>query len=126
MKKILILLVIAVLLPMSSFADKKDNATAGSRLILDKSTVNLTIAASPGVFQHYGDDGTVSPQWYVIGTVHQGGTRYYATSQNSTSVFYQDDTTGPVLITDLNGLTWPTGTADTASETWWSNSGWTR
>jgi len=126
MKKFLILLAIAILLPISSFAASTDNATAGSRLVLDTGSPSLTIAASPGVFQYYGDDGTTTPQWYVIGTVHQGGTRYYATSQNSTSIFYQDDTTGPVLITDLQGLTWPTGTADTASETWWSNSGWTR
>jgi len=126
MKKILILLVIAVLLPMSSFAASTNNATAGSRLVLDTSSPSLTSAASPAVFQYSGDDGNATPQWYVIGTVHQGGTRYYATSQNSTSVFYQDDSSGPVLLSDLNALTWPTGTADTASETWWSNSGWTR
>lgn len=126
MKKLFILLAIALFLPVGSFAAATDNGTAGSRLVLDTSSPQLVIASSPGVFQYYGDDGTTTPQWYVVGTVHQGGTRFYATAQNSTSIFYQDDSTGPVELTDLTGLEWPTGTGDTASETWWSNSGWTR
>ncbi len=125
MKKIIIMLAIAAILPSAVFAATGDNGTAGSRLELDGSANNLVIAASPGVFTYYGDDGTTAPQWYVVGTVHQGGSRFFATAQNSTSVFYQD-TDSPNVIGDLTGLTWPTGTADTASETWWSNSGWTR
>ncbi len=124
MKKIIILLAIAMLLPMSAFA-ATDNATAGSRLQLDTEAPTLNIAASPGVFMYYADDATTDPQWYVIGTVHQGGTRFYGTAQNSTTIFYQE-ATGPKVIGDLTGLTWPSTAAETISEDWWSGTGWTR
>lgn len=125
MKKVLCFVVVVMLLSFgTAFAATGDNGTAGGRLILDGETT-LEISSSPGVFMYYGDDGTTDPQWYVIGTVHQGGTRFYGTAQNSTNIFYQE-AIGPKVLADLTGLTWPTSVADTASETWWSNSGWTR
>lgn len=125
MKKIIFLLVILVALPLCATAKNTNNGSPGSRLELTTSTPSLEIAASPGVFLYYGDDGTPSPQWFVIGTVHQGGTKYFGTSQNSTSIFTQT-ATSPIELADLTGKTWPANAGDTASETWWSNSGWTR
>lgn len=123
MKKLFILIVLAVFLPMSAFAATTDNGNAGSTLTLSTEAPTLQIASSPGVFMYYGDDDTDDPQWYVIGTVHQGGSRYYGTAQNSTSIF-QQDASGPIVLTDLTGLTWPATADETASEDWWSGTGW--
>ena len=119
MKKIIFSLVIMIILSTSSFVvAATNNGSAGATLEL----TGLNIAASPGVFMYYAHENN---QWFVIGTVHQGGTTFNGTAQNSTSLFTQT-AVGPKDLEDLTGLTWPTGTADTASEEWWSTSGWTR
>ncbi|PLX89798.1 MAG: hypothetical protein C0619_10450 [Desulfuromonas sp.] len=118
MKKLVLIMAIALMFPMMASAE--DNATAGAALELE----GLTIAVSPGVFAYYNDGGVADPQWYLIATVHQGGTNFYATAQNSTSIFKQD-ATAPVLIGDLTGADYPTET-EAASEDYWSDSAWTR
>ena len=116
MKRLILILAVLMLFPLTSFAAPANNATAGSPLQL----TGLTISVSPGVFAYYTDGSAANPQWYLVGTVHQGGKNFYATAQNSTSIFKQP-TTAPTVIGDLTGLTYPTQ-AQAASETYWSDS----
>lgn len=121
MKKVLLILVIAMMVPvMASAGSGVTNTAAGDPLKL----VGLTIATSPGVFAYYEDDTTTQPQWYAIGTLHQGGTKAYATAQNSTSILHYEFTTSPLVATSLSGLTFPTQTAAASVDGW--PEGWTQ
>lgn len=117
MKKIMIILIVLLLLPMAAMAVDANNGQAGTPLEL----TGLTISTSPGVFAFYRNSGNGTPQWYLIATAHGGGTKFYATAQNATSIFKLDDATAPITLAELTALQFPTQD-QAASEDYWSNS----
>ena len=124
MKKLILILAFMLMLPVGSMAGEKNNAVPGERLVL----AGLEIAVSPGVFAYYEDDLAALPQWFGIATIHQGGTKIYATAQDSTSIYNQDapDSTTITLgvFTTLYG-TLPTQ-VQSASDSYWTDSVWDR
>jgi hypothetical protein len=121
-KNLFLIMFALILLPSVSLGADKSNGSAGSPLEL----TDMTISVSPGVFAFYRDDGQATPQWYLIATAHNGGTKYFATAQNSTSVFKQEDTASPITLGELEGLDYP-DQDQAASEDYWSDgNAWTR
>jgi len=73
----------------TSFATQKDNSTdPGSRLELDSGATTLQLGFSPSVAGLYSIEAvTGDEQWYAISTYHQGGTLFYGTASDQTSIF---------------------------------------
>ena len=126
MKKFTFILAFMLMMSVSSIALATDNPAAGERLVL----TGLEIAVSPGVMAYYLDDGatTGEAQWFTIATLHQGGTKVYATAQNSTSTYSQEvDTSVAVTYGVFNILTASLPTRiQAASDTYWTGSDWER
>lgn len=126
MKKIFIFsCLFLLLLNTVASAANTTNAAAGSALEL----ADVTIGVSPGVFAYYSDDAnTGNVQWWSIATAHQGGTRIYGAAQNNSGTFYIDagtnTITGP-LTAGSTTYSLPTE-AQAASDTYWSDSDWSR
>ena len=120
MKKALILAAIATLAFSSiTFAANKDNASGGGSIEL----TGLTLNTSPGVNARYITEATTAnEQWFAISTYHGGGEKIYVTSQNQTSVWKQNRlTTDTFASVDL-----PATEDEAASNSWYSEAGWTR
>ncbi len=126
MKKYTFILACMLMMSVSSIASATDNTDAGERLEL----TGLDIAVSPGVMAFYEDDGATAgeAQWFTIATLHQGGTRVFATAQNSTSTYNQDvDTSVAVTYTVFGTYTAALPTRDeAASDSYWASSDWDR
>jgi hypothetical protein len=118
-------LFLLLLTSVASAADSVAQSSPGSALEL----ADLTIGVSPGVYAHYEDDDQAgNVQWWAISTAHQGGTKIYGAAQNNSGTFFisagTNTITGP-LTTSEDTYTLP-DSDQSASDTYWSDSAWTR
>jgi hypothetical protein len=104
----------------SAFATQIDNSDdPGSRLALDPNGVKpLQLGFSPSVAGLYSVEAVDGDeQWYAISTYHQGGTLFFGSASDQTSIFKQkrennqdfDNVTvpeAPNLDDDGNPLPW--------------------
>lgn len=125
MKKLAVFLALfAFFTASSAFAADYDNVTdgiPGGRLICG-ATDTLEVGVSPKVAALYREThtGTTPPQWYLISTVHIGGTEAYATAQDITKTFKKSFKAGDDTAEGI----WGTLATVPTSENEWSTGGW--
>lgn len=83
------------------------------------STDTMTSGLSSNVHAYYDNDGATSPQWYVIGTYHIGGTEVFATAQDITALYKLANGKVPGDEFSWSGLP-----ADASASSEWSGTVW--
>jgi hypothetical protein len=94
MKKTLffILFILLVWAPLGISATDKTTVAGASLMLTDPDDEAVVINASPGVLMFYSNDVDDAAQWYSIATLHTAGNNHYATAQNTTAIWRQDQT----------------------------------
>lgn len=136
------ILVVALLSSTNAFAlleaNTNEGATAGESLELTDGLTDenvLVLNFSPSVNAIYeadtaDDEG--NKQWYAVSTYHSGGTLFYASSSDSTSIYKQSRSASQLFseVTIPTSKTMTSGEGETATtqsaEEYWLANDWTK
>lgn len=138
MKKIIEVLAVVMILGFSAnaFAVVESNtneSNPGEAIKLTDGTTELVLNFSPSImllYQADSADDSGNKQWFSVSTYHAGGTNFYASSSDSTSIYKQSRTAdkkfADVIIPSSKSMTEGTGDAATTytAEEYWLAKSW--
>lgn len=108
MKKIMLLILVAIFTASSAMAVDYDNYGSGTAIdaarVVCGATDTLEIGLSPKIAALYRTNAATNPQWYLVATVHIGGTEAYATAQNVTKTYKKTYSAGTAITDAFSGL----------------------